>query len=141
VHPDGRLFVVDTGNFRIQSFSPEGEFLHSFGKAGRFPGSFSHPKGIAIDVDGKVFITDSAFGVVQIFDDLGRVLMDIGTRTSAPGPGNFMLPAGVATDIDGRIYAVDQYLRKVDVFREATVPDGWPLGRRKTVAMPPPPPS
>lgn len=137
VHPDGRLFVLDTGNFRVQVFSPEGEFLHAFGQAGRSPGSFSHPKGISIDVDGKVFIADTAFGVVQIFSPEGRVLMDIGQRSNDGGPGRFILPAGVSADIDGRVYVVDQFFRKIDVFREATVPQDWPAGRRKTVAMPP----
>ncbi len=138
VHPDGRLFVVDTGNFRVQIFGPEGDFQHTFGKSGRYPGQFSHPKGIAIDVDGKLFITDTAFGLVQIFDERGQVLMALGDRSEAGGTAALILPAGVATDVDGRVYVVDQFFRKVEVFREATVPKDWPAGKRKTVAMPPP---
>ena len=138
VHPDGRLFVLDTGNFRAQVFGPEGDFLYTFGKSGRYPGQFSHPKGIAIDIDGKLFITDTSFGVVQLFHERGHVLMSLGERSTEARPAALLLPAGVATDVDGRVYVVDQFFRKVEVFREATIAKDWPVGKRKTVAMPPP---
>jgi DNA-binding beta-propeller fold protein YncE len=34
VGPDGRLYVLDAGNFRVQVFSAEGDYLHAFGQAG-----------------------------------------------------------------------------------------------------------
>lgn len=122
IAPDGRLYVVDTGNFRVQVFSPDGAFLSSFGSAGRRPGNFSHPKGIAIDREGKVFVTDTAFGNFQIFDSEGTLLLFIGERSELGGPGQFLLPAGIAVDDDGRIYVVDQFFSKIDVFRPATLP-------------------
>lgn len=122
VAPDGRLYVVDTGNFRLQVFSPDGAFLSTFGSAGRRPGNFSHPKGISIDGEGKVFVTDTAFGNFQIFDREGQLLLFIGERNELGGPGQFLLPAGIAVDDDGRIYVVDQFFSKIDVFRPASVP-------------------
>ena len=61
--------------------------------------------------------------------------MVIGASDAVPGPGHL---DRLATDVDGRIYVVDQFFRKVEVFREATVPEDWPIGKRKTVAMPAP---
>lgn len=119
--PDGRLYVVDSGNFRVQIFSPEGVYLSSFGRVGRAPGQFARAKGIAIDRDGRSYVVDTAFGNVQIFDPQARLLMFIGERGEAGYPGKFMLPAGIDVDPDGRIYMVDQFFRKVDVFRPATL--------------------
>ncbi|RMD61806.1 MAG: 6-bladed beta-propeller [Alphaproteobacteria bacterium] len=127
--PNGRLHVVDTGNFRVQVFDRDGKFLFSFGRAGRQPGQFSHPKGIAIDRDGKIFVTDSGFANFQIFSPQGQVLMFIGTRDERGGPGEYLLPAGISVDADGRIYFVDQFFRKIDVFRPADLPPGAPVGK------------
>lgn len=115
--PDGTLYVVDGGNFRVEAFDPTGKFLFKFGKVGRFPGDFARPKGIATDKDGNIYVVDTAFGNVQIFDKKGHVLMFIGSRDRAGKPGKFFLPAGVAVGEDGRIYMVDQYFRKIDVFK------------------------
>ncbi len=128
VGPQGRLYVIDAGNFRVQVFSPEGTFLFDFGGPGRNPGSFSHPKGISVDSDGKIFVTDSGFANLQIFDSEGRILMFIGDRSERGGPGKFLLPAGVWVDVDGRVYMVDQFFNKIDVFRPASVPADAPLG-------------
>lgn len=115
--PDGTLYVVDGGNFRVESFDPNGQFLSTFGEPGRFPGQFARPKGIATDNDGNIYVVDTAFGNVQIFNREGHVLMFIGNRDNAGKPGKFFLPAGVAVGEDGRVYMVDQYFRKVDIFK------------------------
>ena len=123
----GNLYVVDGGNFRVQIFNPEGEFMRSFGAIGRQSGQFSRPKGIGVDKDGNVYVVDTAFGNFQIFNDEGQLLLAVGARNSGAGPGRFMLPAGLAIDEDGRIYVVDQYFKKVDIFRPAALPEeqGW----------------
>lgn len=120
--PDGTLYVVDKGNFRIQAFSPEGKFLFQFGTLGRYPGQFASPKGVATDVSGNVYVSDTAFGNVQVFNAKGELLMYMGSRGQSGAPAKFMLPAGVDVDEDGRVYMVDQFFRKVDVFRPAALP-------------------
>lgn len=124
---DGNLYVVDGGNFRVQVFTPEGEFVRSFGSIGRQSGQFSRPKGIGIDKQGNAYVVDTAFGNFQIFNPEGKLLMAVGSRNSSAGPARFMLPAGLAVDEDGRVYMVDQYFRKVDVFRPAELgtDQGW----------------
>ncbi len=128
VGDDGKLHVVDTGNFRVQVFSPDGKFLFKFGGSGRRPGQFSHPKGIAVDKEGKIFVADAAFGNFQIFNNEGRILMFVGERNERGGAGQFILPAGIAVDVDGRVYVVDQFFRKVEVFRPAALPPETPRG-------------
>jgi DNA-binding beta-propeller fold protein YncE len=122
VSPDGKLYVVDGGNFRIQVFDPEGKYLRTFGGVGRQTGQFSRPKEIASDKDGNLYVVDTAFGNFQIFNPEGRLLLDVGGRGNANAPARFMLPAGIAVDTDGRVYMADQFFRKVEVFRPAALP-------------------
>ena len=125
--PDGTLYVVDGGNFRVQAFNPDGSFKMTFGAIGRRSGQFSRPKGIATDKDGNVYVVDAAFGNFQIFSPQGELLLFVGDRGYEGRPAQYMLPAGIDVDEDGRVYMVDQYFRKVDVFRPADLPEtaGW----------------
>ena len=119
IAPDGSLYVVDGGNFRVQKFDADGKFISTFGAIGRQPGQFSRPKEAAVDPDGNVYVADATFGNFQIFNPQGQLLLAVGSRSNSDGPAKFSLPAGIAVDGDGRVYVVDQYFRKVDVFRPA----------------------
>ena len=121
IAPDGSLYVVDSGNFRVEKFDPDGKFLSSFGAIGRQPGQFSRPKEAAVDSAGNVYVVDAVFGNFQIFNPKGQLLLAIGTRSNSDGPAKFSLPSSIAVDEDGRVYVVDQYFRKVDVFRPAAL--------------------
>ena len=121
VAPDGSLYVVDGGNFRVQKFTPEGKFVSTFGSIGRQGGQFSRPKESAVDSNGNIYVADAAFGNFQIFNPEGQLLLAIGSRSERGGPAKFMLPSGIAVDGDGRIYFVDQFFQKVDVFRPFTM--------------------
>jgi DNA-binding beta-propeller fold protein YncE len=121
VAPDGSVYVVDGGNFRVQKFTADGKFISTFGSIGRQLGQFSRPKEAAVDKDGNVYVVDAAFGNFQIFNPKGQLLLDIGSRSNSDGPAKFSLPSSIAVDGDGRVYVVDQYFRKVDVFRPAAL--------------------
>lgn len=64
---NGDIYVVDTGNNRIQRFNAEGSFLSEFGQFGTQNGSFNSPWGIAIDNQGFVYIADTMNGRIQKF--------------------------------------------------------------------------
>jgi len=115
--PDGSLFVVDGGNFRVQKLDADGKFISTFGSIGRMGGQFSRPKAVDLDKDGNIYVTDAAFGNFQIFNPDGNLLLAVGVRSAVKGPTHSMLPAGVAVDGDGRIYFADQFYQKVDVYR------------------------
>ena len=124
---NGTVYVVDGGNFRIQSFDRDGNFKSSFGGIGRQSGQFSRPKGIAVDPQGNIYVVDAAFGNFQIFDPSGQLLLFVGDRGTSGLPAEYMLPAGVAVDEDGRVYMVDQFFKKVDIYRPASLKkdEGW----------------
>ncbi len=67
-----KLYVVDTGNQRIQVFSAEeGRFLYSFGSSGLGEGRFVAPVGIAVDLDGNVYVTDRGNSKIEKFSSDG----------------------------------------------------------------------
>ena len=54
------LYVVDTQNYRIQVFSPDGKYLKSIGKKGSGPDEFLLIHDIAIDKENDMmYIADS----------------------------------------------------------------------------------
>lgn len=114
---DGTLFVLDSGNFRVQAFAADGTFLRAFGAVGSGASNFARPRGIAVDDNGNVYVTDAYFGNVQIFNPQGELLLAIGSLGEKDVPGRFGLIAGIAVDETGRIYIGDQLFRKVEVIR------------------------
>ena len=64
---NGDIYVVDSGNNRVQRFDRDGRFISEFGSAGRGNGQFDRPYGIAIDKDGYIFIADTGNKRIQKF--------------------------------------------------------------------------
>ncbi len=117
VGPDGTVYVLDAGNFRVQALSPDGEFLREWGTVGRGFGQFARPKSLAVDDEGRVYVLDASFGNVQIFSPEGELLLPVGRLGDLDRPGRYSLPAGVAVDETGRIYVLDKLFRKLEVIR------------------------
>jgi sugar lactone lactonase YvrE len=56
----GHIYVLDTGNTRIQKFGPDGRYLATIGRKGQGPGEFILPDGLDIDRDGNLVVGDTA---------------------------------------------------------------------------------
>lgn len=117
VGPDGRVYVLDAGNFRIQIFAPDGQFLHAFGRNGTAVGSFARPRGLALDRNGHVYVSDAFFGNFQIFDPSGELLLAVGQLSPQDAPGHYGLISGLAVDETGRVYVADQLFNKIEVIK------------------------
>lgn len=115
VDREGRVYVTDTMNFRVQIFDAEGKFLDTFGRQGNRFGQFLKPKGIALDSFGNIYVVDSDFDNFQIFDQQKRLLMFLGGGGQIPG--RFWLPAGIHVDRNNRIYVADQNNRRIQIFQ------------------------
>jgi sugar lactone lactonase YvrE len=98
VGPNGDIFVVETSNFRVQRFTPDGLPVRLYGEVGDTSGKFARPKGIAIDKQGRMHVADAAFQNVQTFDtNDGKLLMAYGQPEKGEG---LSLPAAVKIDYD-----------------------------------------
>lgn len=87
VDGDGRLFVLDPGNFRIVVFDAGGNLQLSFGKAGAGPGEFKEPVAIAIDPKGNAVLFDPGNKRMTVFDREGKYLRDARFKAGIQGVG------------------------------------------------------
>ena len=106
--------MVDAGNHRIQKFTDDGDFIHSWGEFGSDQGQLSDPWGIAVDSQGFVYVADWGNNRVQKFTGDGEWLQNFG----APFPEELRLdhPSDVAVDSEGDVYVADWGNKKVQIF-------------------------
>jgi len=86
-----------------------------FGRLGDATGLLSRPKGVATDSFGHVYVVDSLFHTLQVFDASGRFLLNLGGQGRSPG--EFWLPTGIFIGEKDTIYVADSHNRRVQVFR------------------------
>ncbi len=55
----GHIFATDPDSFRVLEFTTSGEFVHAWGDYGTGPENFGLPSGIAIDAQGRVWVSDA----------------------------------------------------------------------------------
>jgi len=93
----GNIYVTDAFNFKVKKFDQNFKFVKSYGFHGDSVGAFARPKGLAVDRDNHMYVVDSAFENVQIFDaETSRILLFFGG--GGAGPGKMYLPAGIHID-------------------------------------------
>ena len=113
IHGDGRVFVADRENDRLQVFSGAGEFLAEWTDVQR-------PQGIFIDSSDRVYVAEGSWqqgwrserrgviretepGRISVFDIDGQLL----SRWSQPDPheaGFLLSPHGLWVDDHGAVY-------------------------------------
>jgi DNA-binding beta-propeller fold protein YncE len=126
VGPDGKVYVADTWNHRIQVFTPDGQFLAQVGSSGQSgsavlsaPGQFFGPRDITVDPQGRIFVSDTGNKRVQVFDANLNHLYSFG----GPGIGEGQLdePVGLAIGPDRLLYVADTWNQRVQAFTLAGV--------------------
>ncbi len=65
---DGNLYVMDTGNKRVQAFTPGGDFVAQYGGAGIVEGRFDEPVGLGQDASGNWYVADTWNRRIQKLD-------------------------------------------------------------------------
>lgn len=115
VDREGNLYVVDTGNFRVQILDPDGKPIKSIGSLGDKPGNFSRPKGIALDSEDNLYVVDTTFNNIQVFNKKGELLIFIGEGGFAPG--RFNSPSGICIDADDRIIVADGMNGRLEILQ------------------------
>jgi sugar lactone lactonase YvrE len=105
VAPNGDIWVTDGhrgGNNRLVKFDKNGKYLMQIGggvkSATMERGLFNDPHHIAMDSQGRLFISDRGNNRIQIFDQQGKHI-SVWTQ--------FGRPSAIAIDAQDRIYVVD----------------------------------
>lgn len=116
---EGNIYVVDTGNYRVQKFDTERQFVTAWGSQGKGDGQFLDPIGIGINPDGRIYVIDDEREDVQVFDADGAFLSQFGGFGVDPGK---ILDAGsgIAFDRDGNVLIADFGNQRIERF----APDG-----------------
>jgi NHL repeat len=133
----GDIYVVDSGNERIDEFSAAGAFIKAYGwgvadglyqfetctstcqsgRAGSGAGQFEEPGGIATDSLGDVYVGDDYNERIDEFSAAGAFIKAFGSP--GYGAGQLEDPEGVATDSSGDVYVADFYNNRIDEFSAA----------------------
>lgn len=112
----GRLYVTDTMNWRIQVLDAEtGEPLRVIGERGLHVGNLVRPKGVAVDDEGNIYVVESYFDHLLVFNKNGEFLLPIGG--TGKEIGKFFLPSGVWADAHNRIFVSDMFNGRVVLFQ------------------------
>jgi len=75
VDTEGNIYVLDSGNHRLQVFDKSGKYLRTIGKRGQGPGEFNSPTRLKLDNEtGNIFVTDNMLRKIIIFENEGRYI-------------------------------------------------------------------
>jgi DNA-binding beta-propeller fold protein YncE len=71
---NGRTYVADYANHRIQVFDPQGNFITKFGEGGEGDGQFHKASALSIDSQGNLYIADQFNFRIQKFTSDGTFI-------------------------------------------------------------------
>jgi len=108
------IYVVDSGNSRIQEFNSSGTYVTQWGSYGSGIGQFNGPVGLAVDSTGNnVYVVDSGNSRIEKFTSNGTYVTQWGS--SGSGIGQFYEPSAVAV-YGNNIYVVDNGNARIQEF-------------------------
>jgi DNA-binding beta-propeller fold protein YncE len=121
VDSSGNIWVVDTGNDRIQKFNATGVYQAQVGTSGSGNGQLSEPASVNFDSSGNIWVVDYGNDRIQKFDSSGVFQLKFGTFDSPPG---FDYPTDIAFDSAGDLWITDMDNYVIQKYS----PTGTPLG-------------
>jgi sugar lactone lactonase YvrE len=112
VTTDG-IYVVDTGNERVEVFAKDGTFQSAWGGHGSNPNQFIEPVDIAIGTDSRVYVADSGNARISVFSRDGTPIVQ---WPVAAWSGQAYFEPYLAVDNNGLLYATSSATGSVEVY-------------------------
>ena len=115
--PDGeRIYVLDSGNNRVQYFDKNGLYLGQWNSAAGV--GFSEPWGIAADSKGNVYIADTWNNRIVKCDADGNFLTQWGANDPYNLGGSFYGPRAIAISSEDIVYVCDTGYKRIMIYDE-----------------------
>jgi len=115
VDSSGFIWVVDSGNNRLEKFTSAGVFSAAYGTAGSGNNQFSNPTDIAINPTSKeIYVTDTGNNRIEQFTSAGAFVKTFGTPGS--GAGQLKSPTGLTIDSSGNVWVADTGNHRIEKF-------------------------
>lgn len=111
---DGRVYVADPGNNRIQILDSNLEFLGALSGAG--PDAFNEPKYMKLEASGVLYVVDQYNNRVQVFDPEFTLLGTLAAGVRGDGPDQLNRAEG-AEVLDDLIWVSDTYNDRIVLYR------------------------
>lgn len=111
---DGKLYLPEVGNSRVDVFDLEGNFLFLFGGPGTGDGELNNPEAAKANSEGNIYVADLKNDRMQVFDKDGKFLFKWGS--TGDGEGQFKAPSGVGIDKDDNVYVGEIGNNRIQVF-------------------------
>ena len=113
VDSEGRIFILDGEQSRIQIFDRDGKFIRSFGRKGQGPGEFQSPAGICIIGGSSICTIDSPRLLIFGLDGNLKNSISLRPRARAPfavgGQGEILAVSRARTPEKNLVYKVSLF--------------------------------
>jgi len=110
---EGRLYVADSGNSRIQVLTLDGKFIFSLGGFGGEDGKFFYPVDVCVDSNMAIYVLDSDKGVVFKFGPKGDYQGYLG---GGDRDERLLRPLGIAIGRSGELIVTDTERHRLRVY-------------------------
>ncbi len=75
VDSQNNIYVLDRGNYRVQKFDKDGNYLQTIGRKGEGPGEFMRPFNIFLDELGNIYVME--LRKLHLFDPKGNYIKSV----------------------------------------------------------------
>jgi DNA-binding beta-propeller fold protein YncE len=118
VDDQGRIFITEQTNKRVQVLNRNYTFAGFIGGSGNGAGQFDKPMGIAADATGRIYVTDENLNKVSVFDRVaGQVKWQFKFEFADNGAGKIDHAESITIDrVRQRIYLSDEGQLHVKVY-------------------------
>ena len=113
IGPNGRIFVADYGNNRIQVFHKDATFSHMINDktSGNEGIPMKCPAGITFDISGLIHVTSTTSNIVTVFSPEGQYIRQY-------GQSHLSRPHGIAIDSAGQCLVTNYNGKSLAIFNQ-----------------------